>query len=502
MSLPLKKPLPAKLTDLTMAEAIEGLRAKKFSATELTQEHIAAVEKARPLNAFVTETPDLALEQAKQSDVRLAKGNARTMDGIPIAHKDMYCTKGVRTTASSKMLENFVPTYESTVSQKLLDAGAVTVGKVTLDEFAMGASNQTSHFGPCVNPWNRGDGKKLVPGGSSGGSAAVVAARCAMAATGTDTAGSSRQPAALCGVVGSKPSYGRASRWGIIAFASSLDQAGPLTRTVRDNAIITREICGYDPKDSTSANRPVADFEKALTGDIKGLKIGLPKECLVDGMNEDLKKLWQSRAKELEKQGAILKEVSFPHFKYSVPIYYILAPAEASSNLARYDGVRYTYRAKDPKDIVDLYERSRAEGFGREVRRRMLVGAFVLSSSHFDAYFTQAQKIRRLLTVEMETALKEVDVLFTPTAPGPAFPIGEKFANPIDLYLEDLFTVPANHAGLPAISVPAGLSSNNLPLGLQFIGRRWDEETMFRAADALERVCEFNHRPQFVAAEQ
>ena len=468
----------------------------------MTREHIIAVEKARPLNAFVTETPELALEQAKRSDARLAKGEGRAMEGIPIANKDLFCTKGVRTTASSKMLENFIPPYESTVTQNLLNAGVVTLGKVSLDEFAMGASNQTSHFGPVVNPWDRGDGKKLVPGGSSGGSASAIAARCVMAATGTDTAGSARQPAALTGTVGVKPTYGRCSRWGIVAFASSLDQAGAMTRTVRDAAIMLREMCSYDPKDSTSANVPTPDFALSVGKDIKGLKIGMPKECVVDGMRDDLKKLYYDRAKELEKQGAIIREVSLPHFKYSVPIYYIIAPAEASSNLARFDGVRYTHRTDKVDNITDLYENTRAEGFGREVRRRMLVGAYVLSASYYDAFFTQAQKIRRMLTNEINTVLRDVDVLFTPTAPGPAFGIGEKFANPIDLYLEDLFTVPANHAGLPAITVPAGLSDNKLPLGLQFIGRAFDEETIFRAAGVLEQVCDFTHKPQFIASEQ
>ncbi len=501
MSLPLKKEIPSTLTDLTIADAIGGLKAKKFSATELTSAFVQAMEKARPLNAFVTETPELAMQQAKESDARLANGTARAMEGIPIANKDMFCTKGVRTTASSHMLENFIPPYESTVTQNLLNAGVTTLGKVSLDEFAMGASNQTSYFKPVVNPWSPA-GKKLVPGGSSGGSASAVAARCAMAATGTDTAGSARQPAALTGIVGSKPTYGRCSRWGIIAFASSLDQAGPMTRTVMDNAIMMREMCSFDPKDATSVNVPTPDFAKSVGQSIKGLKVGLPKECNVDGMRDDLRKLWHDKAKELEKQGAIISEVSLPHFKYSVPIYYILAPAEASSNLARYDGVRYGHRTADPKNIVDLYERSRAEGFGREVRRRMFVGAYVLSASYFEAFFTKAQKIRRILTNEINDAFKQVDVLFTPTAPGPAFGIGEKFNNPIDLYLEDLFTVPANHAGLPAISVPSGLTADNLPLGLQFMGRRFDEETMFRAAGVLEQVSNFNFKPPFIAGEQ
>ena len=502
MSLAVKKEMPMKLTDLTMTEAITGLKARKFSATELTKAHIVAVENARPLNAFVTETPDLALSQAAQSDIRLANGTARAMEGIPIANKDLFCTKGIRTTASSRMLENFVPNYESTVTQNLLNAGVVTLGKVSLDEYAMGASNQTSYFGAVVNPWNRGDGKKLVPGGSSGGSASAIASRCVMAATGTDTAGSARQPAALTGIVGVKPTYGRCSRWGIVAFASSLDQAGAMTRSVSDAALMLREMCSFDPKDATSVNVPTPDFTKSVGGSIKGLKIGLPKECNVAGMREDLKKLWHDKAKELEMQGAIIKEVSIPHFSYSVPVYYIIAPAEASSNLARYDGVRFGYRTPSAENIIDLYEKSRAEGFGREVRRRMMLGAFVLSSSYFDAYFTKAQKIRRIICNEIETTFKDVDVLFTPTAPGPAFGIGEKFDNPIDLYLEDLFTVPANHAGLPAITVPAGFSENKLPLGLQFMARRFDEESMFRAAGVLEQICNFTAKPQFVAGDQ
>ncbi len=502
MSLAVKKEVPAKLTDLTIADAIDGLRTKKFSATELAKDHIRAVEKARPLNAFVTETPELALQQAKESDARLAKGEGRPMEGIPIANKDLFCTKGVRTTASSRMLENFIPPYESTVTQNLLDAGCVTLGKVSLDEFAMGSSNQTSYFKPVINPWDAGDGKKLVPGGSSGGSSAAVATRCAMAATGTDTAGSVRQPAALCGIVGAKPTYGRASRWGIVAFASSLDQAGPMTRTVRDNAIMMRTMCSYDPKEATSVNIPVPDFEKSVNASVKGLKVGLPKEAFIDGINPELKTEWQKRADDLKKAGAEIQEISLPHFKYIIPTYYILAPAEASSNLARYDGVRYGHRSSNNvENITDLYELSRAEGFGREVRRRMMIGAYVLSASYFEAFFTKAQKIRRLFNNELEDAFKKVDVILTPTAPGPAFAIGEKFSNPIDMYLEDLFTIPANFGGLPAISVPTGLFSNGLPIGLQFMAKRFDEHNMFRAAGALEQICNFNHKPQFVAGE-
>lgn len=497
MSLAIKKELPSKLTDLTLTELTAGLRAKKFSATEVAKTFIDAVERARPLNAFVTETPELALQQSQASDARLAKGEVRALEAVPIANKDLFCTKGVRTTASSKMLEKFVPPYESTVTQQLLDAGVMTLGKVSLDEFAMGASNQTSYFGPVVNPWDRGDGKKLVPGGSSGGSAAAVAAHAVLGATGSCTAGSVRQPAALCGIVGVKPTYGRASRYGMVAFASSLDQAGVMTRNVADAALMLQHICSYDPKDATSVNVPTPDWTKNLNQSIKGMKIGVPQEAFIDGMNLELRAEWERRIEDLKKSGAEIVSISLPHFKYSVPIYYIIAPAEASSNLARYDGVRYSHRTANPENIIELYEKSRAEGFGREVQRRMMLGAFVLSSSHFDAYFTQAQKIRRLLVDELDAAFKSVDVIFKPTAPGPAFGIGEKFGNPIDLYLEDLYTVPANHAGLPAISVPTGLFKNGLPIGLQFMAKRFDEASMFKAASALEQIVDFKHKPQF-----
>jgi aspartyl-tRNA(Asn)/glutamyl-tRNA(Gln) amidotransferase subunit A len=494
------KMMPTKLTDLTITQAREGLKKKQFSATELAKAHIAAVEKARPLNAFVTETPEVALKAAAESDKRIAAGQMREFEGIPTGLKDLFCTKDVRTTASSRMLEKFVPTYESTVSQKLLDAGACMLGKLSLDEFAMGASNRTSYFGHVKNPWKAtGDDKDRSPGGSSGGSAAAVAARCIMAATGSDTAGSARQPAALTGTVGSKPTYGRASRYGMVAFASSLDQAGAMTRTVRDNAIMTKIFCGYDPKDSTSAKVEIPDFEAAMTGNVKGLKIGIPKECReISGIHPEILKLWEKGVEAMKAAGAIVQDISIPHMKYSVPIYYIIAPAEASSNLARYDGVRYGHRAADVKNITELYEKSRGEGFGWEVKRRMLMGAFVLSSGFYDAYYRKAQQIRQMIQNEFNAALKQVDVIMTPTAPGPAFALNEKSSDPVQMFLEDVFTVPANHTGMPAISVPAGLSSNGLPLGLQFIGRMFDEGTMFRAAEVLEREMAFDAKPQFI----
>lgn len=497
MSLAVKKELPSKLTDLTLTELTAGLRAKKFSATEVAKTFIDAVERARPLNAFVTETPELALQQAQASDARLAKGEARALEGAPIANKDLFCTKGVRTTASSKMLEKFIPPCESTVTQNLLDAGVITLGKVSLDEFAMGSSTVTSHFGPTINPWRTDDGKSLVPGGSSGGSAAIIAARAASLATATDTGGSSRQPGALCGVVGVKPTYGRASRYGIVAYGSSLDQAGIITRNVADSALGLQVICGHDPKDSTSVNMPVPDWNKNLGQSIKGMKIGVPQEAFIDGMNTELRTEWEKRIEDLKKSGAEIVSISLPHFKYSVPVYYIISPAEASSNLARYDGVRYTHRAASVDNIVELYEKSRAEGFGREVQRRLMIGAFVLSSNKYDSHFTHAQKLRQMIANEINDAYKKVEVLFLPTAPGPAFPIGEKFSNPIDMYLEDLFTIPANFAGIPAMSVPTGLFKNGLPIGLQFMAKRFDEASMFKAASALEQIVAFTHKPQF-----
>jgi aspartyl-tRNA(Asn)/glutamyl-tRNA(Gln) amidotransferase subunit A len=483
------------LTDLSIAAARDGLAAKEFSARELTEAHVRAVEAARQLNAFITETPELALDQAKASDARRAKGEAGAMDGIPIAMKDLFCTKGVLTTAASHILDGFKPRYESTVSANLWKAGAVMLGKANLDEFAMGSSNITSYYGAVENPWRRrGDNRPLVPGGSSGGSAAAVSARIAMGATGTDTGGSIRQPAAFCGIVGIKPTYGRCSRWGIVAFASSLDQAGPMTRSVRDAAIMLRAMAGHDPKDSTSAPRPVPDFEAALTGNIRGLKVGVPKEYRVDGMSPDIAALWERGLEWLRAGGAEVREVSLPHTKYALAVYYIIAPAEASSNLARYDGVRFGLRVPGG-NLTEMYENTRGEGFGAEVKRRILIGTYVLSAGYYDAYYKKAQRVRSLIVRDFKRAFDQVDVLLAPTAPTPAFAIGEKMDDPIAMYLNDVFTVPASLAGLPAMSLPAGLSSDGLPLGLQLIGRAFDEETVLKVGGVLEQAAQFKHRP-------
>ena len=487
----------AALTDFTLAEARDALRAKKVSAVELTEAFIGAVEAARPLNAFVTETPDRARAMAKASDARIAKGEARLLEGLPLAIKDLFCTKGVRTTAGSNILSNFVPPYESTVSQNLWDAGAVMLGKTNMDEFAMGSSNETSHFGPVFNPWrSRGSNEKLVPGGSSGGSAAAVAAQACLAATGTDTGGSIRQPAAVAGIVGLKPTYGRCSRYGIVAFASSLDQAGPMTRTVRDAALLLRGMASVDPKDSTSVDVPVPDYEADLERGVKGLRIGIPKEYRIDGAPPEIDALWAEGVAWMKAQGAEIVDVSLPHTKYALPTYYIVAPAEASSNLARYDGVRFGHRAKGPHDITELYEKSRAEGFGREVQRRILIGTYVLSSGYYDAYYIRAQKLRTLIANDFTEAYKKCDVLLTPATPGPAFAVGAKTADPVSMYLNDVFTVTVNLAGLPAISVPAGLTADGLPLGLQVIGKAFDEATVLRVGRGIEIAANFKAKPQ------
>jgi aspartyl-tRNA(Asn)/glutamyl-tRNA(Gln) amidotransferase subunit A len=485
----------AVLTDLTIAEARDGLRRKSFSANELARAHVAAMEKARDLNAFITETPERALADAEAADARLAKGEALPLDGIPLAIKDLFCTSGILTTAASHILDGFKPPYESTVTANLWNAGAVLLGKTNLDEFAMGSSNMTSYYGPVKNPWRRpGDNRPLVPGGSSGGSAASVAARIAMAATGTDTGGSIRQPASLCGLVGLKPTYGRCSRWGIVAFASSLDQAGPMTRSVRDAAIMLRAMAGHDEKDSTSVPRPVPDYEQALTGDVRGLKFGVPKEYRIDGMAPEIENLWQQGIAWMKAAGAEPVEISLPHTKYALPAYYIIAPAEASSNLARYDGVRFGLRV--PGDSLDeMYENTRAEGFGAEVQRRVLIGTYVLSAGYYDAYYLKAQRVRALIARDFTEAYRKCDVILTPTAPSGAFAIGEKSDDPIAMYLNDVFTVTVNLAGLPGISVPAGLTQDGLPLGLQLIGRAFDEETLFRAAGVLESAAGFKARP-------
>jgi aspartyl-tRNA(Asn)/glutamyl-tRNA(Gln) amidotransferase subunit A len=479
------------LTSLTIAEARDGLKAKRFSATELADAHLAAMERARVLNAFVLETPDLARAMAQASDQRIASGAAGPLEGIPVAVKDMFCTKGVRTTACSHILDNFIPAYESTVTAQLWRDGAVMLGKTNNDEFAMGSSNETSFFGPVTSPWRRqGSNTPLVPGGSSGGSAAAVAANICLGATGTDTGGSIRQPAAFTGIVGIKPTYGRCSRWGIVAFASSLDQAGPFARSVRDSAILLRSMSGHDPKDTTSVDRPVPDYEAAIGKSVKGMRIGIPKEYRLDGMPAEIEALWEQGIDWLKKAGAEMVDISLPHTKYALPAYYIVAPAEASSNLARYDGVRYGLR-EESRDIVGMYEKTRASGFGAEVRRRTMIGTYVLSAGYYDAYYLRAQKVRTLIKRDFEDCFKNgVNAILTPATPSAAFGIGEKGqADPVEMYLNDVFTVTVNMAGLPGIAVPAGLSAEGLPLGLQLIGRPFDEETLFSLGDVIEQAA-------------
>jgi len=479
------------LTSLTIAEARDGLKAKRFSAAELADAHLAAMEKARVLNAYVHETPDAARAMAQASDGRIASGEAGPLEGIPLAVKDMFCTKGVRSTACSHILDNFVPAYESTVTAQLWRDGAVMLGKTNNDEFAMGSSNETSFFGPVTSPWRRqGANTPLVPGGSSGGSAAAVAANICLGATGTDTGGSIRQPAAFTGIVGIKPTYGRCSRWGIVAFASSLDQAGPFARSVRDCAILLRSMAGHDPRDTTSADRPVPDYEAAIGKPVKGMKIGIPKEYRLDGMPAEIEKLWAQGVEWLKTAGAEMVEVSLPHTKYALPAYYIVAPAEASSNLARYDGVRYGLR-EDGRDIIGMYEKTRAAGFGAEVRRRIMIGTYVLSAGYYDAYYLRAQKVRTLIKKDFEHCFNSgVSAILTPATPSAAFGIGEKGrADPVEMYLNDVFTVTVNMAGLPGIAVPGGLSAEGLPLGLQLIGRPFDEETLFSLGEVIEQAA-------------
>ncbi|MEE8351191.1 MAG: Asp-tRNA(Asn)/Glu-tRNA(Gln) amidotransferase subunit GatA [Rhodospirillales bacterium] len=487
------------LSSLTIATAAKGLEAGDFSAEELTQAHLVAMEQSRDLNAFITETPELALELARASDKRRAKGEVQgPLDGIPIAIKDLFCTKGVLTTAASHILDGFTPPYESTVTANLKTAGAVMMGKTNLDEFAMGSSNMSSYYGPVKNPWRGKDGKDLVPGGSSGGSAAAVAGRLCLGATGTDTGGSIRQPAAFSGLVGMKPTYGRCSRWGVVAFASSLDQPGPLTRSVEDAAILLGGMAGYDDKDSTSAQVETPDFTSALGDNIKGLKVGIPREYTMDGMAKEIQVLWDQGVQWLKDAGAECIEVSLPNTKHALPTYYIVAPAEASSNLARYDGVRYGLRVEGDT-LDDMYEATRGEGFGDEVIRRVLIGTYVLSAGYYDAYYIKAQQVRTLIAEDFRKAFNEVDVLLTPTAPSAAFAIGEKMDDPVAMYLNDVFTVPASLAGLPAISVPAGLDGNGLPLGLHLIAKPFDEVTLFQAAHALEAAAGFEARPEDMA---
>jgi aspartyl-tRNA(Asn)/glutamyl-tRNA(Gln) amidotransferase subunit A len=479
------------LNSLTLAEARDGLKKKSFSALELADAHLAAIEKARALNAYVLETPERASAMAKAADARIAAGKAGPLEGIPLAIKDMFCTEGVRSTACSRILGNFVPTYDSTVTANLWRDGAVLLGKTNNDEFAMGSSNETSFCGPVISPWRRkGSNTPLTPGGSSGGSAAAVAAQLCLGATGTDTGGSIRQPAAFTGTVGIKPTYGRCSRWGIVAFASSLDQAGPFARTVRDAAILLRSIAGPDAKDTTCADIPVPDYEAAIGKSVKGLRIGIPKEYRLDGMPAEIEKMWEQGRQWLKAAGVELVEVSLPHTKYALPAYYIVATAEASSNLARYDGVRYGLR-EQASDVTDMYERTRAKGFGAEVRRRVMIGTYVLSAGYYDAYYLRAQKVRTLIKRDFEQCFAQgVHAMLTPATPSAAFGLGEKgHADPVEMYLNDVFTVTVNMAGLPGIALPAGLDSQGLPLGLQLIGRPFDEETLFSAAAVIEQAA-------------
>ncbi len=488
------------LNKLGLAEARDALRKGDTTSVELTEACLKAIEGADALNAFVHKTPEIALERAKAADARIKEGDAPAMCGLPVGIKDLFCTKGVDSQAASNILKGFKPEYESTVSQKLVDVGSVMLGKLNMDEFAMGSSNETSAYGDVVSPWRRdGSDAKLTPGGSSGGSAAAVAADLCLAATGTDTGGSIRQPAAFTGTVGIKPTYGRCSRWGIVAFASSLDQAGPMTKSVRDAAIMLEAMAGHDPKDSTSADLAVPDFEAMLTGDIKGKKIGIPKEYRMDGMPAEIENLWADGTAMLKDAGAEIVDISLPHTKYALPAYYVIAPAEASSNLARYDGVRYGHRAtlEAGDGITEMYEKTRAEGFGHEVQRRVMVGTYVLSAGFYDAYYNRARRVRTLIKKDFEDVFAAgVDAILTPATPSAAFGLGEMTdADPVQMYLNDVFTVTVNLAGLPGISVPAGVDAQGLPLGLQLIGRPWEEGDLLNTAYALEQAAGFVAKP-------
>ncbi len=487
------------LNTFTIAEARDKLRAKEVTSLELTEACLNAIEGADALGAFVHHTPDLARDQAKAADARLLEGDAPNMCGIPLGIKDLFCTKGVPSQAASGILNGFKPEYESTVSQNLFDAGAVMLGKLNMDEFAMGSSNETSVYGNAVNPWRRGnEDTALTPGGSSGGSASAVAADLCLGATGTDTGGSIRQPAAFVGITGIKPTYGRCSRWGIVAFASSLDQAGPMTKTVRDAAIMLETMCSHDPKDSTSTDLPVPDFESMLTGDIRGKTIGIPKEYRMDGMPDEIEALWAEGKEMLADAGAKIADISLPHTKYALPAYYVIAPAEASSNLARYDGVRYGHRAKIAQGdgITEMYEKTRAEGFGAEVKRRVMIGTYVLSAGFYDAYYNRARKVRALIKKDFEDVFAQgVDAILTPATPSAAFELGRETSDPVEMYLNDVFTVTVNLAGLPGIAVPTGLDKQGLPLGLQLIGRPWEEGDLLNTAYALEQAAGFVAKP-------
>lgn len=488
------------LNALTIEQARNGLRARDFTARELTEACLAAIDRAGALNAVVTPTPEKARAMADAADARLAQGDAPDLCGIPLGIKDLFCTEGVRSQAASNILRDFIPPYESTVTAKLWAEGAVMLGKLNMDEFAMGSSNETACYGPVASPWQRrGDNRPLTPGGSSGGSAAAVSGDLCLGATGTDTGGSIRQPAAFTGIVGLKPTYGRCSRWGIVAFASSLDQAGPMGKTVRDCAIMLRAMAGDDPKDSTCAPEPVPDYAAALTGDLRGKRIGIPKEYRLDGMPAEIEALWQQGADWLRDAGAEIVDISLPHTQYALPAYYIIAPAEASSNLARYDGVRYGHRADLPAGagMTELYEATRAEGFGAEVRRRVMIGAYVLSAGYYDAYYLRAQKVRTLIKRDFEQAYASgVDAILTPATPSAAFALGEVGGDdPVQMYLNDVFTVTVNLAGLPGLAVPAGLDAQGLPLGLQLIGKPFGEAELLDIGYAVERAAGFTAKP-------
>jgi len=486
------------LLGLNAVAAREALDKKAISAIELATAYLGAAEATAGLNNYVALTVDHALAMAAESDKRIAAGAAGLLEGLPIGVKDLFCTKGISSTACSNILKGFVPPYESTVTANLWAAGGVMLGKLNCDEFAMGSGNETSAFGPAVNPWQGKDKVDLVPGGSSGGSASAVAARSALLATGTDTGGSIRQPAAFCGVVGLKPTYGRCSRWGIVAFASSLDQAGPFTRTVADNALMMTAMASHDAKDSTSTQTPLQDLIGAVGDGVKGMKIGVPKEYVMDGMDSEVVTLWEQGQAWLRDAGAELIDVSLPHTKYALPAYYIIAPAEASSNLARYDGVRYGMRV-DAETLDGMYEATRAAGFGEEVQRRIMIGTYVLSAGYYDAYYLKAQKVRRLIKGDFDAAFQTVDALLTPATPSAAFPVGRKIDDPVTNFLNDVFTVPANLAGLPGIAVPGGVTSDGLPLGLQVLGRPFDEASLYRVARVLEQAAGFTMTPERMA---
>jgi aspartyl-tRNA(Asn)/glutamyl-tRNA(Gln) amidotransferase subunit A len=481
------------LTQLTLKGAVDGLKAKSFSSTELTKAFLSNIEAANPtLNAYVEVTADKAMDMAAASDARLAKGEGGVLEGAPLGIKDLFCTDGVQTTAGSNMLRGFVPPYESTVTANLWRDGAVMLGKLNMDEFAMGSSNETSAFGPVKNPWKSNTSNaELTPGGSSGGSAAAVAADLCLAATASDTGGSIRQPAAFTGTVGIKPTYGRASRFGMVAFASSLDQAGPIAKTVEDAALLLNSMCSFDPKDSTSLDVPTPDWTPFVGQSVKGLRIGVPSEYVVDGMPEEMSKIWADGIEWLKEAGCEIVHISLPHTKYALPTYYIVAPAEASSNLARYDGMRFGHRAETAANLSDLYETSRAEGFGKEVQRRLTIGAYVLSAGFYDAFYVKALKVRRRIAEDFDNVWGQVDAILTPSTPSAAFALGDKQIDPVKMYLNDVFTVTTNLAGLPGISVPAGVDAGGLPLGLQVIGKALDEATVFRVAGALEKAAAF-----------